>query len=109
MIMVPSDVGEKVSERRETIDGWPIRLITYRTGDRYVCKIDNIDPGTLVARGEGHSAEEAERAAITQAIARATNSKRLQSTLSELRLRVAELDKRLSDTSSDHPPPSTRS
>ena len=97
MVKVPPEEGLERQERRDTLDGWPIRLTTYRTGDRFICKIDNIDPGTLMARGEGRTRQDAERAAVTMAIARATNTKRMQATMSELRLRVAELDKRLSD------------
>jgi hypothetical protein len=103
--MVPSEVEER-EERRDLLDGWPIRLTTSRVGELFVCKIDNIDPGTLLSRGEGRSREEAERAALTMARARMTSTKRLQDTLSELRHRVAELDKRLSDPAD--PPPSSR-
>src|SRR4051794_36132227 len=94
---VPTSEGEDREERRDVLDGWPIRLTTFRTGDHFVCKIDNVDPGTLLSRGEGRTRADAERAAITMAIAKATNSKRLHQTLSELRLRVAELDKHLSE------------
>src|SRR4051812_42895977 len=96
-VKVPTGEGEDRQERRDVLDGWPIRLTSFRADDHFVCKIDNVDPGTLLSRGEGRTRADAERAAITMAIAKATNSKRLQETLSELRLRVAELDKRLSE------------
>src|SRR5689334_13166960 len=54
-LKVPTGEGEEQEERRDVLDGWPIRLTSFRSGDRFVCKIDNIDPGTLLSRGEGRT------------------------------------------------------
>ena len=46
-----------------SIAGWPARITTYRVGARWVCVIDNVDPGAAVSRGRGDTRE----AAVSQA------------------------------------------
>jgi hypothetical protein len=41
--------------------------VSYRLDERFVCEIDNVSPGARVARAEGATREEAERAAIAAA------------------------------------------
>jgi hypothetical protein len=59
--------AEEYTERRETIDTWPIHIVTYRIGDKYYCTIDNVDPGARFARAEGATREDAERVALEKA------------------------------------------
>lgn len=59
--------AEEFTERRQEIDGWPVRIITYRIGLRHYCAIDNVDPGARFARAEGSTLEEAEREALQKA------------------------------------------
>ena len=59
--------AEDYSERRETLDTWPIHIVTYRVGDRYYCTIDNVDPGARFARAEATTREDAERVALEKA------------------------------------------
>jgi hypothetical protein len=59
--------AEEYTERNETIDTWPIHIVTYRIGDKYYCTIDNVDPGARFARAEGGTREEAERVALEKA------------------------------------------
>jgi hypothetical protein len=59
--------AEDYTERRDTIDGWPINLVTYRIGGKYYCMIDNVDPGARFARAEGATREDAERVALEKA------------------------------------------
>lgn len=59
--------AEEYTERRETVDGWPIHIVTYRIGDTYHCSIDNVDPGARFARADGATREDAERAALEKA------------------------------------------
>jgi hypothetical protein len=92
---------EEVEQRQEPLDGRQVGVVSFRYGDKFVCRVDNIDPGTVVARGEGRTRGEAERAALALAKQRFARSKHLQDTLTELHTRVASLNKRLSD------PPST--
>ena len=39
--------------RKATCEGWEIGITSYKLKDRYYCKIDNIDPGATIARGQG--------------------------------------------------------
>jgi hypothetical protein len=59
--------AEDYAERKETIDTWPIHIVTYRVGDKYYCTIDNVDPGARFARAEGATREDAERVALEKA------------------------------------------
>ena len=59
--------AEDYQRRRQELAGWPVGIVSYKLGDRYVCEIDNVSPGARVARAEGSTREEAERAAIEAA------------------------------------------
>jgi hypothetical protein len=41
------------------LGGWPAGITTYRIGETWICKIDNVSPGAIVARGRGATREEA--------------------------------------------------
>ncbi len=66
--------------RKATCEGWEIGITSYKLKDRYYCKIDNIDPGATIARGQGASAEEAEQEALRKAHTRLALTRRIQST-----------------------------
>ena len=59
--------AEDYNERKDTIDTWPIHIVTYRIGDTYYCTIDNVDPGARFARAEGPTRDDAERIALEKA------------------------------------------
>ena len=59
--------AEDYTERNETIDTWPVHIVTYRIGDTYYCTIDNVDPGARIARAEDATREVAERVALEKA------------------------------------------
>jgi hypothetical protein len=59
--------AEEYTERNETIDTWPVHIVTYRIGDKYYCTIDNVDPGARFARAEGATREDVERTALEKA------------------------------------------
>lgn len=44
-----------------------VRIVTYRLGERYVCCIDDIDPGDAISRSVGVTAGMAESKALTLA------------------------------------------
>jgi hydroxyacylglutathione hydrolase len=54
------------SERTLELAGWKVRLTSYRLGEKYFCKADNVEPGACITRAQGTSKEEAEQMAITQ-------------------------------------------
>ena len=59
--------AEDYTERHETMEGWPIHIVTYRIGDKYYCVIDNVDPGARFARAEGGTRDDVERVALEKA------------------------------------------
>ncbi|MCU1262956.1 MAG: hypothetical protein JWO80_5841 [Bryobacterales bacterium] len=59
--------AENYNERRIEIDGWPVRITSYKLGERYVCEADNVSPGAILARIAAPSAEDAEKQAISKA------------------------------------------
>jgi hypothetical protein len=59
--------AEDYSERKDTLDGWPVHIVTYRIGGTYYCTIDNVDPGARFARAEGATREDVERVALEKA------------------------------------------
>ena len=45
------------------LGGWPVGITTYRIGDAWFCKIDNVSPGAVVARSRAETREAAIAAA----------------------------------------------
>lgn len=58
---------EEYGERNLDLAGWPVHLTTYKLGDTYYCKADNVSPGAALSRTTGGSREEAEKKAIARA------------------------------------------
>jgi hypothetical protein len=59
--------AEDYQERRVEVRGWPVNLTSYRLGDVYHCKADNVSPGAALARTVGATREEAEKKALERA------------------------------------------
>jgi len=59
--------AEEYQERRVEVEGWPVNLATYRFGEEYRCKADNVSPGACIARTRGSTREEAEAKALERA------------------------------------------
>ena len=58
--------SEDYLRRTDTVAGWPVRIVTYRIGNRHYCHIDNVPPGAAVPRAEGTSCRKAEGAALSK-------------------------------------------
>jgi hypothetical protein len=58
---------EEYRERRVEVGGWPVNLTSYRLGDVFHAKADNVSPGAALARTTGATREEAEKKAIERA------------------------------------------
>ncbi len=58
---------EHFQERQLELNGWPVRLTSYKVGSKFVCQADNVSPGACLARFSADSAEEAESNAISKA------------------------------------------
>ena len=59
--------SENFKERQIEIDGWPVRLTSYRVGEKYICQADNVSPGACLARFKAETPGEAEAQAISKA------------------------------------------
>jgi hypothetical protein len=59
--------AENYQERTLELAGWPVRIVSYKLGDEFVCEADNVSPGARLARFTAASAEEAEQQAISKA------------------------------------------
>ena len=57
---------EQHESRMETVGKVTVRVKSYKLGDDFICTVDNVDPGAVVARGKGPIRETAERAALIQ-------------------------------------------
>jgi hypothetical protein len=58
---------EDYGERRVEIGGWPVNITSYRLGDVFHAKADNVSPGAALARTTGSTREEAENKALERA------------------------------------------
>jgi hypothetical protein len=58
---------EEYGERKLALAGWEVHLTTYRLGNIYHCKADDVSPGAALARTSGATREEAESKAIARA------------------------------------------
>ncbi|MEW5855242.1 MAG: hypothetical protein AB2A00_41075 [Myxococcota bacterium] len=70
--------AEEYQRRVELVDGWHIRVTSYRLAGRHHCKIDNIEPGALIARAEGATRDEAEADALGKAKMRLSLTRRFK-------------------------------
>jgi len=59
--------AEGYERRRQEVAGWPVGIVSYQLGERFICEIDNVSPGARIARAEAATREEAERAALETA------------------------------------------
>lgn len=58
---------EDYSERQVDVEGWQVNLTTYKLGEVYHSKADNVSPGAWLARTTGATREEAEQKALDRA------------------------------------------
>ena len=53
--------------RTESIGKWTIRIRSYQLGDVYICTVDNVSPGAVIARSTATTRTDAESEALEQA------------------------------------------
>jgi hypothetical protein len=58
---------EDYIERKIEIEGWPVNVTSYKLGDQYHCKVDNVSPGAWLARTQAPTREAAEAKALERA------------------------------------------
>jgi hypothetical protein len=61
---------EGYQRRQEQLAGWPVGIVSYKLGDRYICVIDNVSPGARLARAEDATRADAEHKALAAAARR---------------------------------------
>ncbi len=59
--------SENFEQRQIEIEGWPVKLTSYRVGEKYVCQADNVSPGACLARFSAATPAEAEAQTISKA------------------------------------------
>lgn len=89
--------AEGYQTREAELAGWPVRVASYQLGDRFACKVDNVSPGAVIARGEGATREEAEREAVERAEAKLRLTRRIE----VLAGKVGDLAKEIDDIKKD--------
>jgi len=58
---------EEYAERRVELEGWPVNVTSWRLGETWHAKADNVSPGATLARIAAPSRQEAEEKAIARA------------------------------------------
>ncbi len=61
---------EEYQERIQAVPPFQVRIVSYRLGDEFHCTVDNVDPGAVIARGQGSTRAEAETSAMERATRR---------------------------------------
>ena len=59
--------AEEFQERRLEVSGWPLNVASYRLGNEWHAKADDVSPGAALARASGATREEAESKVIARA------------------------------------------
>ncbi len=59
--------AEGYKERKEKINGYDVKITSYRVGPTCHCTVANVNPGANIARGKAGTAEEAEEIAVSKA------------------------------------------
>ena len=58
---------ENYSERQVDVDGWQVNLTTYKLGEKWHTKADNVSPGAALARIVADTREDSEARALARA------------------------------------------
>jgi hypothetical protein len=69
---------EEYQERVLSVRPFQVRIVSYRLGEEFLCSVDNVDPGAVIARSQGATRAEAEAKALERA------TKRLESSASRM-------------------------
>ena len=59
--------AEDYSENKIDVGGWQVNLTTWRLGDVWHCRADNVSPGATLARMHGDSKADVESRALERA------------------------------------------
>ncbi len=59
--------AEELRERQEEMMGWPIKIVSYRLDNTFICMVYNVDPGGRLTHAKGATRDEAESSALEKA------------------------------------------
>jgi hypothetical protein len=59
--------GEGYAERIIEVEGWPVRIASYKLGPAFHATADNVSPGATLARASAATRADAEGAALDRA------------------------------------------
>jgi hypothetical protein len=68
--------AEAYQERKVEVGGWQVNLASYKLGETWHSKADNVSPGASLSRTTGATREEAEEKALRRAEALLARTKR---------------------------------
>jgi len=82
--------GRQLERKIVQLGDHRVGVTTYMVGSRWACRVDNVDPGTVIARASGATKEEA----ADVALASASVTLDMRDAAAALRRSVEELRKR---------------
>ncbi len=59
--------AEQYKEVKDQIAGWPVKISSYKLGEKFYVTIDNVSPGAWICKTEGATLETAEAEARAKA------------------------------------------
>jgi hypothetical protein len=68
--------AEDYSERNLEVEGWPVKVTSYRLEGQYICTVDNVSPGAWLARATGTTRQDAEEKGLAEARERLARTRR---------------------------------
>jgi len=68
---------EGYREQRIELEGWPVNLTSYKLGEEYHAKADNVSPGAAIARATAPTRLEAEQQALEKARKHLSHTRRM--------------------------------
>ena len=69
--------AEGYREQKDTLAGWPVKIISYKVGTVYHVSIHNQEPGAWICKREGSTLEEAEKEARARATELLSRTRRI--------------------------------
>ncbi|HEX4169916.1 MAG TPA: hypothetical protein VHZ55_31000 [Bryobacteraceae bacterium] len=73
--------AEDWNKQETELEGWAVKITSYRIGDSYLTEVEAKDSGATVARGIAESAEASRRKALQSATERLQRTRRINLTI----------------------------
>ena len=59
--------ASEYQKRTSLVEGRTVGIASYKVGNRFCARVDNVDPGAIIGRGQGPSRHDAEHEAVESA------------------------------------------